>query len=128
MNPKPKILIVEDDKDTQLAMSMRVKSLGYAPTLASDAVIAMQKVVREKPDVILLDLGLPGGDGITVLEKVKTLDSTAHIPVIVTTARDAEYWREKAMGLGAGAYLAKPIDAKLLELEIKRALGETPIK
>lgn len=105
-----KILIVEDDRDSRLGLELRLRSNGYQTVVAGDGVSAVQAAQRDRPDLVLLDLGLPGGDGFTVLRRLKQLTNVAGVPVIVISARDAEVARPRALQEGAVAFLEKPID------------------
>jgi CheY-like chemotaxis protein len=120
----PKILIVEDDQDTQRLIKVRLESNGYETAFASDAITAVAIAREERPDLILLDFGLPGGDGVVVLERLKTFPALAHIPVIVVSAREPSTTGEKALVAGARAYVQKPIDNEELLGEIRKALNE----
>lgn len=110
-----RILIVEDDADTRQALQLRLRAVGYQTLVAADGTMAIQTARRERPDLVLLDLGLPGGDGFTVLRSLKQLAPLAGIPVIVFSARDPAVYRERALQAGAEAFLPKPLDnAELL--------------
>jgi DNA-binding response OmpR family regulator len=122
--PKQKILIVEDDPDMRRAMNVRLRANGYDTAFAENAYMAMSMARREQPDLILLDLGLPAGDGFTVLERLQTLASTETIPVIVASARECSSNEPRALKAGATAYLQKPVDAAELLAAIQQALGE----
>jgi PAS domain-containing protein len=78
-----------------------------------------------QPDVILLDLGLPAGDGFLVMERLRNFPSLASIPIVVLTARDPETARQRAMVAGAIAFLRKPVDHEQLFQAIRRAVGTT---
>jgi two-component system response regulator QseB len=75
------------------------------------------------PDLILLDLGLPGGDGFIVMERLKTVDALAFVPVVVISARDPRVSEQAALDAGAVAFLAKPIDVDELLDVVRATLG-----
>ncbi len=119
-----KILIVEDDADTRELLKIRLRAHGYETAFAFDAVSAISVTREEKPDLILLDMGLPGGDGVVVMERLKTFPALAHIPVIVVRARDVAATGPRAAEAGAKAYVQKPIDNEELMAAVRSALGE----
>jgi DNA-binding response OmpR family regulator len=120
-----KILIIDDDKQLLLGLSPRLKANGYGMTSATDAVSAIAVARKELPDLIILDLGLPGGDGFVVLERIRALADLAAIPVIVLSARDPAGNKERAMDAGAVAFFQKPPDNREFLSAIRQALGET---
>jgi CheY-like chemotaxis protein len=120
----PKILIVEDDQDTRQLLKIRLESSGYETAFAVDAIGAIGAAREERPDLILLDFGLPGGDGIVVMERLKTFPALAHIPVIVVSAREPTSTGQRALVAGAVSYLQKPVDNDDLLRAIRSALGE----
>jgi two-component system KDP operon response regulator KdpE len=127
MNSK-NILIVEDDKDISLALTVRLVSQGYVPMSAPDAGSAIQLAATKKPDLILLDLGLPDNNGFVVMDIVGQLKTAASIPIIVISARPAEVYRDAALLAGAKDYFQKPFDNDDLMKAIRRELGdETPL-
>jgi DNA-binding response OmpR family regulator len=119
-----KVLIVEDDQDLVRALSVRFRSQGFAVSAAYDAFSAVPVARREQPDVILLDLGLPAGDGFVVMDRLRNIPSLAGIPVVILTARDPETARQRAMVAGASAFLRKPVDHALLFNVIRFVLDE----
>jgi len=120
-----KILIIDDVKQLLLGLSPRLKANGYGVTSATDAVSAIAVARKELPDLIILDLGLPGGDGFVVLERIRALADLAAIPVIVLSARDPAGNKERAMDAGAVAFFQKPPDNHEFLSAIRQALGET---
>lgn len=119
-----KILIVEDDQDTRQLLNVRLQSSGYETAFAADAVTAIAVAREERPDLILLDFGLPGGDGAVVMERLKAFPALAHIPVIVVSAREPTATGERSLIAGAVAYVQKPIDNEQLLGAIRSALGD----
>jgi DNA-binding response OmpR family regulator len=110
-----KILIVEDDPDVRLGYAVLLKAHSYETFFAADALTAMSEARKNPPDLIILDLGLPAGDGFIVLERLRAITNLAVIPVIVVSARDFRGNQERALLVGAKAYLQKPWDdAELL--------------
>lgn len=107
------ILVIDDDPDLAMGLAVRLRSHGYTVTAAPDAITGFARVLNDSPDLVLLDLGLPGGDGLTVLDRIRTNLQTQFIPVVVLTARDLSF-QERARDLGAQAYLQKPVDNDLL--------------
>jgi two-component system KDP operon response regulator KdpE len=118
------ILIVEDDRDISLALSVRLLSNGYVPVSAPDAGSAIQLAATKKPDLILLDLGLPDNNGFVVMEIVSQLKSAAATPIIVISARSPEVYRDAALLAGAKDYFQKPFNNDDLMKAIHRELGD----
>jgi len=120
---RPKVLVVDDDADLQRALAVRLRSAGFEAAFASDAVSALAVANRERPSAIVLDLGLPGGDGFTVLQRIRNSLHVTNVPVIVLSARDAAGNRQRALDAGASAYFAKPADDAELLAEVSRAVA-----
>ena len=118
------ILIVEDDKDLMLAMSVRMVAHGFTILSAKDAASAIQLAAMNKPDLILLDLGLPDNNGFVVMEVVSQLRSVATVPIIVVSARPASVYREAALLAGAKDYFEKPFDNDALMSAIHQEIGD----
>ena len=117
-----KILIIEDDLDLRRGLNLRLRASNYDTAFAADAVMALSIAKKEAPDLILLDLGLPGGDGFLVLERMKSIASLACTPVIVLSARDPKANEKRALDAGADAFFQKPVDNEVLLTAIQRAL------
>ena len=120
-----KILIVEDDADVRMGLHMRLKANHYDTFFAVDALSAMAEVRKHEPDLILLDLGLPAGDGFVVMDRLKAFPALAIIPIIVVSGRSGVANRERVLKAGAKAFLEKPVDNAELLAVIRQALGET---
>jgi DNA-binding response OmpR family regulator len=119
---KRKILIVDDDRLVQRSLNVLLAKNQYEAVVAADAVLALSLARKEKPDLILLDMGLPGGSGLTVLERLRGISGLGGIPVIVVSATDAN--KEHALSAGAEEFLQKPVDGDVLLAAIRRTLGE----
>jgi DNA-binding response OmpR family regulator len=117
-----KILIIEDDPDLRRGLNVRLRASNYDTAFAGDAVMALSIAKKEAPDLILLDLGLPGGDGFLVLERLKNIASLACTPVIVVSARDPKANEKRALDAGAEAFFQKPVDNAQLMSAIHTAL------
>jgi DNA-binding response OmpR family regulator len=121
-----KILVVEDDADVRLGYQVILKANNYVTSFAADAMSAVSEARKQQPDLIILDLGLPFGDGFVVLERLRANIQLATIPVIVVSGRDLARNRERALGCGAKAFLQKPWnDDELLAL-IAQLVGRVP--
>jgi DNA-binding response OmpR family regulator len=112
-----KILIVDDDPELRQALKLRLRANHYDTVHAVDGYSAIAQAIKEHPDLIILDLGLPAGDGFVVLDRLQDDDKLSGIPVVVLTARDAQGNEQRAIQAGAAAYFQKPADnAELLDV------------
>jgi DNA-binding response OmpR family regulator len=123
--PGKKIMIVEDDKDTVRALGVRLKSQGYNLVVATDAISAISTARKEKPDLIVLDLGLPGGDGFVVMQRLRSNYELMMVPIIVVSARDPFLNEERALEAGAEAFLQKPVKDADFSAAIEKALSKS---
>jgi DNA-binding response OmpR family regulator len=122
---KRKILIVDDNEDLSKALRIILRSHDYLTAVAVDGVSAISQAKNEKPDLIILDLGLPAGDGFKVMERLSNIESLASIPTIILSAKDAATTKDKALEAGAKAFFQKPADhAELLDT-IKTLIEES---
>jgi DNA-binding response OmpR family regulator len=119
-----KILVVDDDPDVRHGLQVRLKANHYYTFFAADAISSMSEARKCEPDLIILDLGLPAGDGFIVMDRLKQMHSLALIPVIVVSARDVRANQERALKAGAKAFLQKPVDDAELLAVIRKTLGE----
>jgi DNA-binding response OmpR family regulator len=108
------VLLVDDDEDLLVALAAPLRRQGFDVAVATDAVTAVSTAVRQPPDVVVLDIGLPGGDGLMVMQRLHSLPQLAGVPVIVLSGRDPEKTRDAALAAGAQAYLAKPVASEAL--------------
>jgi DNA-binding response OmpR family regulator len=121
---KKKILIVDDDPAIRQGYQIRLKANGYDTFFAVDAVSAFSEARKVLPDLIILDLGLPAGDGFLVMERLKSVTQLSMIPVLVVSARDRLATKDRALRAGAKAFLQKPVDNQVLLSYIERILVE----
>jgi len=119
---RQKILIIEDDPVARADLQARLEANDYIVARAADAASAMTVVNRERPDLILLDLGLPAGDGFLVLERLRKIKSLAAIPVLVITGRSDAETRKRVEGMGVPPLLVKPVQTEALLAAIGEAL------
>jgi DNA-binding response OmpR family regulator len=119
-----KILIVDDDPDVRQAMHIRLKASSYDTFFASDALNSISEATKQRPDLIILDLGLPAGDGYLVIERLKRNPSLSVIPIIVVSARDVRGNKDRVIAAGANVYLQKPVNNAELLAIIRQTLGE----
>ncbi len=108
------ILIVEDEPDIAQLLALNLQSAGYQTTIASEGRAALSVVNESKPDLVLLDVMLPGMDGVQIASRLRTEPSTAMIPIIMLTARTTE--RDQLRGLDSGAddYIVKPFSMNIV--------------
>ena len=105
------ILVVEDDKKIAMALAMRLKSLGYEVDAAADAVYAMNAAMRCRPEVVLLDINLPGGDGFVVADRLRASTELSGTPIIFITASKDPEVRMKAAKYSSSRFIEKPFQA-----------------
>lgn len=117
-----KILVVDDDPEMRLALTIRLRANNYEVCVAVDGVSAVSEARKQMPDLILLDLGLPAGDGFTVLDRFKALDTLSHIPVVVVSGRNRAANQDRALAANARAFLQKPVKNSELLTTIEKIL------
>jgi len=121
-----KILVIDDDQDIRRLLGVRLKAKGYEAVFAGDAISAVNQARHERPDMILLDLSLPAGDGYVVMERLNAIPALEGIPVIVVSARDPLVEEERLAAARADSFFRKPFDYEELMIAIARALGSAP--
>ncbi len=126
MGQKKKILIVDDERDIVKALMIRLQGAGYEVVTAFDGAQGVFMAHKEKPDLIILDIRMPAGNGFSVAQRLKRSIHTFTIPVIFLTGSPEKNSEEKAMALGARFYVKKPYDPEELLDAIRRALEEEP--
>jgi DNA-binding response OmpR family regulator len=112
-----KILVVDDDPDVRLGLKVRLNANHYDVIFAADGVACIAEARKHMPDLMILDLGLPAGDGFSVLERLKANEKLSSIPVIVLSGRDRVGNGDRAIKAGARKFLQKPMaNDKLLAI------------
>ncbi|PYO37256.1 MAG: hypothetical protein DMD74_01455 [Gemmatimonadetes bacterium] len=121
--PAKKVLLVDDEDSLRKVMKELLEREGYEVAEARDGVQALDQVDRMGPDIIVLDLNLPGLDGYGVLSHLRSRPATAGIPVIVLTAKGDEDNEVRVFELGADDFLTKPFRARALSARLEAVLG-----
>ena len=119
------ILLVEDDLNIYHGIRRRLSACNYQTYYAPDAVASIFQARQHHPDLILLDLGLPAGDGFIVMDRLKQLPDLSAIPIIVLSGRDRTANERRALQSGATAFLQKPVSGDLLMNTIDRCLSKS---
>lgn len=122
---RPKILVVDDDPDLVRALRLRLRAHNCDVITAGDGYSVIATAQKEHPDLIILDLGIPVGDGFVVLDRLQSNDALSAIPVIVLTARDPQSSEARALKAGAAAFFQKPVDNEELLNVIRVSLPHT---
>jgi two-component system phosphate regulon response regulator PhoB len=120
--PEAHVLVVDDERDITALVAYHLARTGYRVTTAGTGVAALEAVAAEPPDLIVLDLMLPGRSGYEVLDEVRRREETREIGVIVLTARRDEADRIKGLAGGADDYLTKPFSPEELVLRVGAVL------
>ena len=113
------VLVVEDDASLNTALVATLKAAGYRPVTARDGAEGMRWFVHYAPDLVLLDLGLPDRDGLTLISEIRGRGAT---PVVVLSARDTEAMKVQALDLGADDYVQKPFGVDELLARLRAAM------
>lgn len=118
----PTIMVVDDDDDVRLLMAQVLRAEGYHVTEASNASEAEANAKEKRPHLILMDLSMPGTDGLTAIWNIRQQPGMADVPVLIVSAHDAFDLRAEATAAGCCGYLTKPLDPDQLETAVKSAL------
>lgn len=119
----PRIVLVEDNEDNRDMLSRRLTRKGYEVLIAVNGQEAVELVEKEMPALVLMDISLPVMDGFEATRRLKSGDSTKHIPVIALTAHAMSGDREKAMEAGCDDYDVKPVELPRLLSKMEALLG-----
>ena len=119
-----RVLVVDDDPDMAAFLARLLGAEGMIADTVLDGETALERVAAASPDLILLDVMLPGADGFTICEKLKGDPATAMIPIVLVTALDGRQDRIKGLELGADEYISKPFHLSSLVRKIEYMLGK----
>jgi two-component system phosphate regulon response regulator PhoB len=120
-----RILIADDDRVFAELTATRLRNCGFEVAIALDSPTALMSAVKHPPDLILLDIRMPGGSGLDTLKRLKASARTEPVPVIIVTASPDPLAEEVARENGAHAYLQKPVETETLIAEIRLLTGSS---
>lgn len=118
------VLLVEDNEDNRTIYRVMLEHSGFTVLEAGDGEEGIRQARQERPDAVLMDVGIPLIDGWEATRILKQDPETASIPIIALTAHALEQDREKALDVGCDGYLAKPIEPRAVVEEVRRVIGE----
>jgi len=122
-SPRGLILVVEDNPANQMLIQFTLEAGGYEVDVAGSAQEALVSLERRQPDLILMDIQLPGQDGLSLTRQLKADPAVKAIPVVALTARAMVGDRELCLAAGCSGYISKPIDTRAIADEIARFLS-----
>jgi two-component system phosphate regulon response regulator PhoB len=122
-----RVLVVDDDQRVRTVVSWQLEADGFTVSEAGDGAAALTQIECDRPDLVVLDLSLPGIGGLDVLRRVRDLDETTPLPVIVLSGRSGETDRIIGLDLGADDYLVKPFSPGELAARVRSVLRRTGI-
>ncbi|CAH1044475.1 response regulator transcription factor [Halomonas sp. TD01] len=118
-----KVLVVDDEPNIVLSLEFLMEQAGFQVVTAYDGEAALERISDSAPDLLLLDISLPGISGFDVLEHLRRSAATAQLPVIMLTAHGRDIEREKGLALGADDYITKPFSTQSLIEKVKSLLN-----
>ena len=124
MTTQKKVLCVEDNISNMTLVARIVEAEGHKLIRAEDGLLGLEVLANERPDIILLDINIPGIDGLTLARQIKDDPKIADIPVVATTANVLVGDRERCLEAGCDDYLPKPLDIKRLRELLRQYLTE----
>ena len=122
----PRIFIAEDDESILDLLITRMRIAGYHTSQERNGAAALEAIKRSPPNACILDVNMPGMDGFTVLKRLRADPLTAHVPILILTARRAPDDIRMAIKLGATDYLTKPFNDEQLLARVARLLRKRP--
>ncbi|MCC9624468.1 response regulator [Thalassospira sp. MA62] len=126
MTTRPKVLIAEDEETIVESLSFLMEKEGYDVRIATDGRAAIAMITQEHPDMILLDVMMPGCDGFEVVRTVRNAPGTQAIPIMMLTAKTREVDRRKALELGVDDFVTKPFSTRDVVARVKALIEGSP--
>jgi len=123
--PKRHILVVDDDPGIRLALSLKLRSVGFQVSEATDGVEAIEFFDGNMADLVVLDVGMPRMDGYTVARKLAAGEATRHVPIVILTAQNLEVPANVLPELGTHRFLTKPFSPREIVKTVNELLQET---
>lgn len=120
-----KVMVVDDEPNILLSLEFLMQQAGFSVTTAEDGETALLRISETEPDLVLLDISLPGISGFDVLDHLRKDERFARLPVIMLTAHGREVEKEKGMALGADDYITKPFSTQALVQKVRNLLQES---
>ena len=117
-------MVVEDFEDIRQMLALELRKQGYEVVEVADGREAVEMVKRRCPDLVLMDLSLPGWDGLSAAFRMRELEAMCHVPIVACTAHGAALHREVALEAGCDDFLMKPVDTRRLSEVVSRLLAE----
>jgi two-component system cell cycle response regulator DivK len=121
----PRILVVEDDANSQKLVCAVLELNGFEVVRASTADAAVTAALEHQPELVLMDIQLPGDSGVSAMERIRQNPTTSHIPVVATTAFAMKGDRERFLSAGFAGYLSKPIDVRSFVASVNGFIGRS---
>ena len=123
---KHRVLIADDEPNIVVSLEFLMKREGYEVSVARDGQAALDAIVRDRPDLVLLDVMMPGKSGFDVCQAVRADESLATVKILMLTAKGRDTDLAKGTALGADAYMTKPFSTKELAARVRELLGVAP--
>lgn len=119
---RPRVLIVDDEPEIGRILALILGGAGFDATAVEGGRAALERIAEAPPDVVILDVRMPGLDGFEVLRRVRESPATARLPVVMLTANTGDAERHRALELGADDFIAKPFEAADTVARVRAAL------
>ena len=123
---KHRVLVVEDEDNIALALDFLLTREGYEHARIADGAEALPRIRDMRPDLVLLDIMLPGASGYEICQGVRLDPSLANVKILIMTARGSAIEKRKGLAIGADGFITKPFELKELREEVRRLLGAGP--